>query len=67
VLEEFGVHIGKEIAVTVWDSSADIRYLVLPERPIGTETWTEEQLVAIVTRDCMIGVALPQVPASARR
>jgi nitrile hydratase len=44
----------------VHDSTADMRYLVLPARPAGTEGWTEEQLAAIVTRDCMIGVAVPR-------
>jgi Nitrile hydratase, alpha chain len=43
------------------DSNVDVRYLVLPERPAGTEGWTLEQLTAIVTRDCMVGVAFPQV------
>jgi nitrile hydratase subunit alpha len=63
VLEEFGLRLPADAAVNVWDSSSDLRYMVLPERPEGTEGWTEEQLAAIVTRDCMIGVALPQVPA----
>jgi nitrile hydratase len=63
VLEEFGLRIPADVAVNVWDSSSDLRYMVLPERPEGTESWTEEQLEAIVTRDCMIGVARPQVPA----
>ncbi len=61
VLEEFGLHLPADVAVNVWDSSSDLRYMVLPERPEGTEGWSEEQLSAIVTRDCMIGVALPQV------
>lgn len=61
VLEEFGLSLPSDVAVNVWDSSSDLRYMVLPERPEGTEGWSEEQLAAIVTRDCMIGVALPQV------
>lgn len=62
VLEEFGLRLPASTAVNVWDSSSDIRYMVLPERPEGTEGWSEEQLASIVTRDCMIGVARPQVP-----
>jgi nitrile hydratase len=63
VLEEFGLRLPADIAVNVWDSSSDLRYMVLPERPEGTEGWSEEQLATIVTRDCMIGVARPRVPA----
>jgi len=47
--------------VRVHDSSADLRYLVLPRRPAGTEHWSRQELAAIVTRDCMVGVANPQV------
>ena len=54
-------------AVQAWDRGAGLRDRVLPERPVGTEGWTEEQLAAIVSRDCMIGVARPQVPAGAAR
>lgn len=46
----------------VHDSTADLRYLVLPQRPAGTEGWREEDLAALVTRDCLIGTALPRVP-----
>lgn len=60
VLEEFGTELPEGTRVRVHDSTADMRYLVLPERPQGTEGWDEEQLAAIVSRDCMIGVALPQ-------
>jgi nitrile hydratase subunit alpha len=67
VLAEFGLRLPDEVSVNVWDSSSDIRYLVLPERPEGTEGWSEEQLATIVSRDCMIGVARPQVPAGAAR
>ena len=63
VLREMGLDLPAEVEVRVWDSSAEIRYMVLPERPAGTEDWSEEQLAAIVTRDCMIGVARPAVPA----
>ena len=49
----------------MWDSSAEVRYLVLPMRPRGTEAWSEPELAAIVTRDSMIGTALPIVPESA--
>jgi nitrile hydratase len=63
VLEEFDLTLPDTVAVNVWDSSSDVRYMVLPERPAGTEGWSEEQLAAIVTRDCMIGVARPRVPA----
>jgi nitrile hydratase subunit alpha len=59
VLREFGLELPPEITIRVWDSTADVRYLVLPERPDATEGWDEEALAAIVTRDAMIGVALP--------
>jgi nitrile hydratase len=58
VLEEFGVTLPPGKAVRVWDSNADLRYMVLPERPAGTEGWSEERLAAIVTRNGMIGTAL---------
>src|SRR5688572_12417572 len=57
VLREFGVELDESVAVHVWDSSAEMRYMVLPERPPGTESLTEEELAALVTRDAMIGVA----------
>jgi nitrile hydratase len=56
VLREFGLELPTDIEVRVWDSTAELRYLVLPERPAGTENMTEEQLSALVTRDAMIGV-----------
>jgi nitrile hydratase len=59
VLREFGVELGGEVEIRVWDSSAEVRYLVLPMRPAGTDAWVEDWLAAIVTRDCMIGTALP--------
>jgi nitrile hydratase len=60
VLSEFGVEIPQATAIRVHDSTADMRYLVLPMRPAGTEGWSEERLASIVTRDCMIGVAVPK-------
>lgn len=65
VLAELGLELPDGVSITVWDSSAELRYMVLPERPDGTDGWTEEQLAAIVSRDCMIGVAQPVVPALA--
>ena len=59
VLEEFGTAIPDDVSVRVHDSNADMRYLVLPMRPEGTESWDEDRLAGIVTRDCMVGVALP--------
>jgi thiocyanate hydrolase gamma subunit len=59
VLSEFGLILPPEVEVRVVDSNQKSRYMVLPVRPQGTENWTEEQLAEIVTRDCMIGVALP--------
>jgi nitrile hydratase len=57
VLREFGITLADDVQVRVWDSTAEIRYLVLPERPPGTEGLNEEQLAALVTRDAMVGVA----------
>jgi nitrile hydratase len=62
VLKEFGLNIPLEIQVRIHDSTADMRYLVLPMRPAGTEGWSEERLAALVTRDSMIGVSLPKSP-----
>lgn len=56
VLKEFGLDLPDDVEIRVWDSTAEIRYLVLPERPAGTEHMTEEQLAALVTRDSMVGV-----------
>jgi nitrile hydratase len=61
VLSEFGLVLSENITVRVHDSTADMRYLVLPMRPAGTEAWSEERLASIVTRDCMIGVAVPRL------
>ncbi len=57
VLREFGLELDEGVTIHVWDSSADQRYMVLPERPAGTEGMSEEELAALVTRDAMIGVA----------
>jgi len=56
VLREFGLEVGADIEVRVWDSTADQRYLVLPERPAGSEGLSEEELAALITRDSMVGV-----------
>ena len=66
VLREFGVELAEGVEIRVWDSSAEVRYLVLPMRPAETEGWSEDRLAAIVTRDCMIGTALPMAVDSAR-
>lgn len=63
VLAEFGTTIPGDVEVRVHDSTADLRYLVLPLRPAGTEGWDEVRLAALVTRDCMIGVTLPRSAA----
>jgi nitrile hydratase subunit alpha len=62
VLKEFGVDVAEDTEVRVWDSTAELRYLVLPERPPGTEGWSEDALAALVTRDAMIGAARVTVP-----
>jgi nitrile hydratase len=62
VLKEFGVDLPEDVEVRVWDSTAELRYLVIPERPPGTEGWSEDELADIVTRDAMIGVAKVIVP-----
>ena len=62
VLREFGVQLAEHVEVRVWDSTAELRYLVLPERPAGTERLTESELAAIVTRDAMVGVAKVTAP-----
>ncbi len=59
VLAEFGTLIASDVTVRVHDSNADLRYLVLPERPAGTDGWDEDRLATLVTRDCMIGVRIP--------
>ena len=62
VLAELGVEVPLETTVRVWDSTAEVRYLVLPMRPAGTDDWSEDRLTEIVGRDAMIGTALPTVP-----
>ena len=65
VLREFGAEIADEVEVRVWDSTSEVRYLVLPERPPGTEGMDEEALAALVTRDSMVGVARLAAPGDA--
>jgi nitrile hydratase len=65
VLAEFGVALPPETRIRVWDSTAEIRYLVVPMRPAGTEGWDEERLAALVTRDSMIGTGLALSPEAA--
>ena len=62
VMADFGTVLPEDVAIRVWDSTAEIRYLVLPERPAGTEGWREDQLVELVTRDSMIGVSRAAEP-----
>jgi nitrile hydratase len=62
VLREMGLDLPADVEVRVWDSSAEVRYLVLPARPAGTDGWSEEQLASLVSRDALIGVARPEVP-----
>jgi len=62
VLKEFGVDVGDDVEVRVWDSTAEVRYLVLPERPPGTEGMNEDELAELVTRDAMIGVGQARAP-----
>jgi nitrile hydratase len=62
VLAEWGTELGPEVEVRVLDSSSEVRYLVLPERPAGTESMSEEELAALVTRDSMVGVTKVRAP-----
>ena len=64
VLDEFGVELGDDVELRVLDSTADIRYLVVPRRPAGTEGMSEDELATLITRDAMIGVAQPAAPAA---
>jgi nitrile hydratase len=66
VLKEFGLELPDDVEVRVWDSTAEIRYLVLPERPPGTEQMSEAQLAELVTRDSMVGVAKVKAPQGGR-
>lgn len=65
VLADFGVSLPEATRIRVWDSTAEVRYLVIPMRPAGTEDLNEEQLAALVTRDSMIGTGLPRAAAEA--
>jgi len=65
VLKAFGTELADTVTVRVHDSNADMRYLVLPMRPPGTEGWSEDALAHLVTRDCMVGVTVPRVLAQA--
>ena len=67
ILREFGTQLAEDVEVRVWDSTAELRYIVLPERPAGTETMTEEQLAALITRDAMVGVAKVALPTVRRQ
>ena len=64
VLRELGLELSEEVEIRVWDSTSEVRYLVLPERPVGSEHMTEQALAALVTRDAMIGVAKVAFPES---
>jgi nitrile hydratase subunit alpha len=63
VLADFGVMLPTETEIRVWDSTAETRFIVVPQRPAGTDGWSEERLATLVTRDCMIGMGLPKAPA----
>ena len=67
VLREFGLALSEDVEVRVWDSTSEVRYLVLPERPPGTEGLSEAEFAELVTRDSMIGVAKVQAPAARGR
>ena len=64
VLAEFGLDLPDSIEIRVWDSTAELRYLVVPMRPDGTDGWSQERLAELVTRDSMIGTGLPRDPGS---
>lgn len=66
VLQQFGTEIPDEVEVRVWDSTSEMRYLVLPQRPAGTDGWTDEELAELVTRNSMIGVEKARTPELAR-
>jgi nitrile hydratase subunit alpha len=65
VLADFGVTLPKDTEIRVWDSTAELRYLVVPMRPAGTDGWSEEKLAKLVTRDSMIGTGFPKNPGDA--
>lgn len=62
ILRDFGFELSPDTEIRVWDSTAEIRYLVLPMRPAGTDGWSAERLADLVTRDSMIGTGLPKQP-----
>jgi nitrile hydratase len=64
VLREFGLELADDVEVRVFDSTAELRYIVLPERPAGTESLNEDELAALVTRDSMVGVGVVKAPAA---
>jgi len=66
VLAEFGLKVPAKVRIRVHDSNADMRYMVLPMRPAGTDGWSEERLAALVTRDSLIGVAVPVLPKKSK-
>jgi nitrile hydratase len=63
LLAEMGLALGDDVDIRIWDSSSEVRYFVLPERPAGTENLSEEELAALVTRDAMVGIAKVAAPA----
>jgi nitrile hydratase len=67
VLADFGVTLPDDMEIRVWDSTAETRFIVIPMRPAGTEAWNQEQLAAVVTRDCMVGTGLPTADAKVKR
>jgi nitrile hydratase len=67
VLKEFGTELGEDVEIRVWDSTSELRYLVLPERPSGTDGWSEDALARLVTRNAMIGVETAKPAASVGR
>jgi nitrile hydratase len=67
VLREFGLDLDPSVEIRVWDSSAELRYMVLPERPPGTNGLSEDELAALVTRDALIGVAQVQAASAERK
>jgi nitrile hydratase len=66
VLTDFGVTLPKNTEIRVWDSTAETRFIVVPMRPAGTESWSDERLATLVTRDCMVGTGLPKSPAGSK-
>jgi nitrile hydratase len=67
VLKEFGVTLPEDLEIRIWDSTSEVRYMVLPERPPGTEGMSEAELAGLVTRDAMIGTDLVKPPAAETR